>query len=367
MPRKRPEELRSHRWFGVDDLRCRVTHNPNKRSATFSYLQPLLSKQMLPQAGSSFRDLFKSNPNTTIAGPTAQYAMEQRDLVKADFGTTVSLSPVTDYNKCFSYRRYRIAFPTVSQNAEFSKDHNPEMPLDYANNCAGYTNFNYGLTWSEACGSSTPAVDSPFLQGQIVIRDNDRPNIFAKAVEAKNEGVNYYAPTNILPDKMGSWVRFAQGETEATHNGVQIWSGSRIAGFASMYRVPGRLDVVGTLSPYGTGADTAKIEIDVPTFFNGLACDNTGGYATQSFSLTKAGDLLVDGISERNIRYIFREPGKDYHIRLVVDDLALGWPSDPNRPTLASPLRNRRELDCTFEVFQTRLDIRVIDRTNQGR
>ncbi|HOY67638.1 MAG TPA: hypothetical protein PLP29_12145 [Candidatus Ozemobacteraceae bacterium] len=352
-------------FFGPVQPRCRVSHNPNKRFASFRYLQPLLSGQMLPGAPTSADNLFRTNPNTAIPGPTAKWALEQRDIVKADFGTTVPWISQASYNKCFSYRRYILAFSTLSQNAAFSANNSPEMPLDYANNTPGYQNFRYGLTWAEACGLQTPETNSPFLKGQIVIRDNDRPNAFVKGEEAKNEGVLYYAPTNILPDKMSKWYRFAAGETEANHNGVLTWSGMRIAGFASAFRVPGKLDVVGKMTAYGS--DDAQFEIDVPTFFTAMACDNTIGVATVSFTLTKGGDLLADGTTQKNIRYIFREPGTDYHIRLTIDDQALNWPSDANRPTFASAKRNRRVLDCIVEVLRTRLDIRVIDRTNQGR
>lgn len=352
----------------ANDSRCRANHDPNKRSGTFSYLQPKLSSEMYPQSASSFKNMFRSNPDTAIEGPTSEYIMEQRDLTEDDFGTTVSwLKKEENYNKCFSYRRYRMTFNTLSQYAAFSEGNNPEMPFDYANNCPGYENFRYGLAWSEACNLMTPSTDSPFLQGQIVIRDNDRPNVFVKATESKNEGTTYYAPGNFLPESMKKWVWLALGETEANHNGVKTWSGASVAGIAAANRVPGRDSIVGRLLPEGGEDSQTRFEIDVPTFFVPLAYDNTGGYATESFVLTNGGNVLVDGTTTNNIRYIFREAGSDYHIRLVVDDQALDWPSDPNRPTIAEALKNRRELDCTMDVLQTRLEIRVIDRTNQGR
>ncbi|MFZ2960274.1 MAG: hypothetical protein WA705_25610 [Candidatus Ozemobacteraceae bacterium] len=351
-------------FFSAIDARCRVQHRPDNRMGLFQYSTVGLG--VMPSA-LPLTNTFRSNVSSTIPGPDGTYKLEQKDLTAADF--TLPWLKATSYSKCFSYRRYSLAFSTLANSAAFSRNRSgtqaPEMDLGYANNVTGYKNLTYGLSWREACNLAT----GPYMLGQIVIRDNDRPNIFIKAYEMKNDLLYYYAPSNVQLSFIngGSWARFGEiGQSEANHNGLVSWTGPNIQGIDPFYKINSGFAVTASLTANGFGTTGPEIEIDVPTFFQGISCDNTGGTATVTFSLLKGTKTLFDGKLERNIRFIFRTAG-DYRVNLTVDDRAKKWPSDPNTPTVADLSPNRRDLDCAVRVFQTRLDIRVIDKTGEGR
>ncbi|OQA09428.1 MAG: hypothetical protein BWY66_00585 [bacterium ADurb.Bin374] len=75
-----------------------------------------------------------------------------------------------------------------------------------------------------------------------------------------------------------------------------------------------------------------------------------------------------------DIRYLFRQPSTataKYTVNLEVSDNARGWPSNPRDPfntaDLDNTTKNTRSLTLQLDVYASRLDIRVIDRSNQGK
>jgi len=338
--------------------RCKVSHSPFNRRATFAYTTAGLG--IVPNSG--LMDEYSSDP-TQANG--SSYKVSVMDIIKSEFEKGWNWLKPEYYNKAFSYRIYRIDTSSLDHFSSLTKTaKSPQMDLAYANNVAGYMNLEFGLGWTESCKLATPTV----WQGSIVIRDNDRPNAFVQAKELKNKDALYFAPTNVNTSSFigRPWVRYAEGTgVKENHNGDPEWSGDDIQGFAFPYRLGPK--VLGKL----VSVQGAEMEVDVPTFFKAIVSDNTGEVATKTFQLlAEDGNTSLEDYSGQGdtIRTVFRKPtssGK-YEIRLEIEDKALDWPPSWNNPTVADPKHNTRTLKATFPVYDTRLDVRVIEQKREG-
>jgi hypothetical protein len=247
-----------------------------------------------------------------------------------------------------------------------------------ANNSPGYKNLEFGLAWRESCFSLANDLSIlPQRSGQIVVRDNDRPNAFIRASQDKYVDTLFMAPNNIetttgaIPP---AWVRFSTpGMVDAINNGPENWDrDDNTAAFAPIFRTAVG-QVTKLLFPPGR-----ELEVDVPVRFDILAADNAGGVATVSYKLVDAADnVLLDGMfgASLPLQYVFRQPGR-YKIVLEIRDEAVSWPSNPRAyasdalPSAVpgvSPAYNKRKVEAIFDVVATRLDFRVIERNKVGQ
>ncbi|MBI3037465.1 hypothetical protein HYY75_00240 [bacterium] len=301
-----------------------ASHDPNQRYAEFSYQTVGLGQistassglTSCPTDGEGNIDVtkwYRSDPLQTL-GPLANYKVVQKNLAQADF-PTYSWLPALAYHKCFSYRWYKIDLGNLKHfSTNRANLKTGEMDFAWANNSPGYSNLKFGFGWGESCNLAT----NPYLIGQILVRDNDRPNVFIRANELKNTASIYYCPSNILTsliDSGNTW-KFLSGSPEANHNGIGNWAGNDIQGFDASFRPIGLPPISDDL----TSNNNSKIEIDIPVFFKVLGSDNTTGYATSAFRLASGATTLADStFSGSDIRYIFRAPGS-YTITLNVQD-----------------------------------------------
>ncbi|MBF0543525.1 MAG: hypothetical protein HQM08_03785 [Candidatus Riflebacteria bacterium] len=350
-------------FFSSIDPKLKVTHNFNNQVGTFTYSTALVGK--IPPTDVSdpknipIRFQYTSQPaNQTI--PDSKYKLIRTVLTSADFdGTKIPYVGASDYNPGFSYLRYQINRDDLTH---FSKDSGnnylPQMEPTYANNSAGYSDLNYGFSCMDSAGLDSSAFSNPFATvGRIVIRDNDRPNLFIKGSEIKNQMVGY-APSNIQSAFRTMWGRFSlpTADTEYLHNGLEIWQGGNITGFN--IAVKNKVATVGAticddnLTPF-------ELEQDVIASFTAVSFDNTGTIATDSFVLLDPTGAQLQDLTTSLKPMIydrFTVPGI-YQIKIRIHDNALDWNGTTSK-------RNYRELDCTFPVYKTGLDIQVIERGN---
>ncbi|MBF0544394.1 MAG: hypothetical protein HQM08_08170 [Candidatus Riflebacteria bacterium] len=343
--------------------RCKVNHSIKNRYARFNYntakLGPIppSSTDTSPTAV-TLRNEYGSNPNQQNGGT---FKVDQLDLTSLDFNKT--WLPAAAYNKAFSYRMYNIPVSDLEHFSSLIKSvDSPKMDLTYANNSPGYKNLRFGIEWTESCTLAT----SPYLLGQIVIRDNDRPNLFIQGKEAKNPDFEYYCPTNLTKSCMALWTFLAQGQTEEIHNGVINWDSADIAGINPSFKIN-----IGSPTTNGLLTNTFQneFETDVPVFFTASFSDNIGSPTLTTFQLIDSGNTTLASVvpPTNTIRYLFRKADT---VSLVaqVKDTAVGWPNDPyNNPTIANATPNIRQINCTFKVYATKLDVRVLDRMQNGK
>lgn len=290
--------------------------------------------------------------------------------------------PANEYYKNFSYRLYQINRDSL---AHFSKDSGgnwqADMAAGYANSKDGYSNLRWGIGW---CESSTLAT-MPYRVGHAVIRDNDRPNAFLKMAEQKHPNWEYFCPSNVRRNcftnasaSQGVWSLLSiGGNTEANHNGVEDWDTGNIAGFdgGTQYTVGA---VNNTFASPSSTLEIADLEMDIPALFTPLVSENIASTTILSFGLRDSGGAALpdaDDITNQEtqgaatpIRTLFRKAGT-YRVFLNIKDSAKDWPSSANEkdnPTVATARENHRNLVCDFTISSSRLDVRVIDRS-QGR
>jgi hypothetical protein len=366
--------------------RLRVNHNSRNQLATFTYdtvmgvVPPEVDPSVMTPDQATQKNWYTSSaPATRITAATINSA--------ADFDAITQTTGL--YNKSFSYRSYTISVSDLQHfSRELAKDANNQwtysgnwtgkMHPQLANNSTGYKNLLYGLAWREACYSSVNNLSVPAQKtGQIVIRDNDRPNAFIRGSQDKYVDSVFHAPDNIetgtgaIPP---AWVRFSvPGMAEAINNGPLGWNNDdNTAAFSPEFRKSSSVPVTKILFPAGN-----ELEVDVPARFDALIADNSGSVATVSFRLLDPTDnVLMDCSFDANLpmQYVFRHPGR-YRVILQIRDDAFGWPSDPlayspdapaGASPGASPQNNFRNVEAIFDVVPTRLDFRVIERNRTG-
>ena len=371
---------------GVADVggRLRARHDLNNQLATFSYQTHIGAMPPLAQGSLSTAD-YLAMRKWYSSGNSDAYKVSVANIDNEEtFNSTTLTSGL--YNKTFSYRRYQISLSDLKHfSKEIARDANnqweqvgdwsPRMHIGRANNSTGYKNLVFGLAWREACYSDTNNLSIEAQQdGQIVIRDNDRPNAFIRASQDKHVGIFYFSPSGlqadsgVLPPK---WIRFATpGMNDALYNGPESWTDSDLTAFFDpMFRSEPTSPITNRIFPAGS-----DLEVDVPVRFDALAVDNAGQISTLTYQLLDGADtLLVDGMFTTPMQYVFRDPGR-YKIILKVSDDAKTWPSNPKAyapgetdadPGVASA-NNERSVEVVFDVVPTRLDYRVIDRHRTG-
>jgi hypothetical protein len=336
----------------------RSNHNHTARFGRFIFTRTF------PANITETNDRYRSNPSQA-AGTTGTYKIDQKDLTAADF--TLSWLPAPDYNRAFSYRQYTLTLTDFIHLSDLSDP--TRVPLDYANNAAGYTNPVFGWIAKDSSGfTAANTVANLLAASPMVIRDNDRPNAFIEFWDLKRETERYYLPTNFTDAARTGWKMLAiqppGADVELKRNTAQDWTTAPTA----------QVDLTWRTGPLGNllTSPMSEFEVDVPIFMRPHISDNIGATFVnfQLFDLggttvleTKTGPTLSD------IRFLFRRPTTStqrYRIRLEVRDNAKGWPTDINNPVAtAGDSFNRRTLEGTFDVYDARLDIRVIDRSNQ--
>ena len=373
---------------GAPDVGSRlcVSFKTNNQLATFSYQTRFgLMPPPIAAGAATAEEITLRRWYSTGAG--AAYKVSAANVTsEAQFNTLTGTTG--KYNKTFSYRVYTI---NLRDLAHFSKeliknpstgqweyigDWSARMHSDHANNTAAYRSLVYGLGWSEACTTNSNVLKiDPQQEGQLIVRDNDRPNVFITARQDKYADSLYRVPTNIQHDTGAMpprWVQFATpGMGDASFNGPESWEGDSSTSFDGKFKVVPTTPVTNALFPGGE-----DLEVDVPVRFELLMADNAGDVATISFQLLDpSGSELVNGFFSANLpmQYVFRDPGT-YKITAVVEDNAVSWPGNPEA-YLASdtgdprvtPMANTRKLQAVFRVVPTRLDFRVIERRRTGQ
>lgn len=341
-----------------------VNHTYSARYAELYY--PTVPERSEITPATYYRSNSTQNDNTN-----SEYKLQQKDLVESDFETgDLDWLPKEKYNKAFSYRMYKIPLADL---AHFS-DQGAPLKLDLANSVSTYKNPIFGLVVKDASeiGPSSSNEADYIGRGEIVIRDNDRPTAFIQAQELKHEGVVHLIPSNLSTTLLGQWLRLAHPPTsESEMNGAQAWTGTNIGGIDDGLKVDPARPVSAVLT-----TPAAEFEVDVPAFFHPIHFDNMGETVINKFSLFDLdGTTVLDNRpTGEDIRYLFRQPSTataKYTVNLEVSDNARGWPSNPRDPfntaDLDNTTKNTRSLTLQLDVYASRLDIRVIDRSNQGK
>lgn len=351
-------------YHGTATPGCRITHNPGLRKATFFHETVRIGT--IPSNNLSVTDDYDPLRLSYSSGPGGRMGMIEVD--RRYFEQNAAANPwIGSYNKAFSYMLYTINLSDIRHfTSRVENDRDAEMEITYANNSQSYRNLLYGLAWRESSGLAT----STYWFGQIVIRDNDRPNLYIEAIDLKNEGVIFNSPSNLRLDN--TWIHYAKftGILEE-FNGEERWFGNSLRGFHTNYKLDVSRDVSAEL--VANGNNQALFEVDVPIIIKVVANDNAGSTRINFIRV-----LDEDGSSEivretatNTVRVLFRNPnsqGNSYYVEAEVEDDARGWPTNINDPFNSAPeRRNKRFLRAHFRVYRTKLDVRVIEQNREGR
>ena len=346
------------------------------------------------------------NPDNRVA--ILHYDTKMGDVPKdlPDLKTSYSLSkpiPVTDETELknaglvpssvISYSKYEI---TADKMAHFTKTiqqgiatYSPNLEYDYANNLESYKNRTFGIEWSESCHDATYnplCVEEANLQdfkvGNIVIIDNDRPNIFVYGFQDRYPTDTFIVPTEVYNEK---WFP----STLDNNSGPENWFiDDKTFGGSISQTCFTNIDNGDDISPqkFNPEAETIifkedkELLTDIPVRFEFTAFDNIGSITVDTFAIKKEDgtndDLPKWEFNEFNIskkpflQHIFRTPGK-YYVELSTKDNALGWPLDVNRPKggengTALDENQSRVLRAYFEVIPSRFEYRILERNING-
>lgn len=347
-----------------------VKHKGGNRVASFSYqnaygeLVPSGLEETARPALTAAMPRYRSAPDGLNTYAVDQYAVKQYDY---SFATLPSESGLANV-RSWSYRKYTIP---VSALVHYSKgadgvNYYANMDYHYANNISTYTNLLFGFSAADASSNAF----GPVLTGELVIRDNDRPNLFLRAIDEKDTSVSLYGPSNVNPTAFaGPWRNLAAGTgvaedragNETWSCGGSIESPAAISGFMPDVRLVSAGDVRGILVQ-GVPNGTSTLEIDVPVVFSTIMSDNAGQTTRQSWSLRGSDGTMIADMGSGNVyRHIFREDGW-YTVEVTAVDDAKDWPSDPRYPTAASSKANVRSLKISVPVASSRLDTRIIEK-----
>ncbi|MBF0542965.1 MAG: hypothetical protein HQM08_00960 [Candidatus Riflebacteria bacterium] len=341
----------------------KVKHVATNRVASFTYSNAMGQRvpQDLPTAATPNGSRYRTNPDGTNAASPGTYAVYQYDYTPDNLPTTSGLSKI----RSWSYRCYQIDISSLAHFSASGNNFAAEMAPNYANQILGYHNLNFGFGASDASGNAS----GPVTCGQIVIRDNDRPNVFLRAVDEKSTTTFLDAPSNIQPSYMTAWTNLAIGTgCEENHSGVETWdAGSNLNapltlfGFANNFRLGSLLSVYPVLAQEIVNG-TSTLQIDVPVVFSTLMSDNVNTPVRISWRLyDQSNTLLADMGTQPNYRYIFRVAG-NYLAEIQIRDNALDWPSDFNSPQNASFKYNLRTLRAVIPIADSRLNVRILEK-----
>ena len=303
-------------------------------------------------------------------------------------------------SKALSYVKYNIPAGCMDNFSSITGIDNARLPFNYANNTSGYTNYKFGLSWVESCNDDSynslnnkntvigSAKDDYFV-GTIVIKDNDRPNIFISAFQDRYPDMEsqFRVPTIVVDKKYNNWFEadpkngfvtikntsqwFLAVDDES--NGSNDWYikntfGGNIKDSFKFLKAKEAL-----LTIFRENMDDEKTNktkdcrllTDVPVLFRFVMIDNSGTPKCKSFTLNKyPTGKLADGKADEAIQYVFRNAGK-YYVELEVEDDAKDWPDNSNaikNPTNAKDQHQTRTLRAYFDVLDSKFDYRVLER-----
>ena len=306
---------------------------------------------------------------------------------------SVGLVPST----ALSYVKYVIPAGSMQHFSRIEGISNARLPFNYANNTPGYENYKFGLSWKESCWATyndlnnetqvTDTEKSDYFVGNIVIKDNDRPNIFISGFQDRfpNMGESFMVPTIVVDKK---WFDDDDNKPSADiasitewfltvddmNNGPKDWFLENTFGgdIKNSFSFKHPSEALITIFRNNTYDDASKenkdcrLLVDVPVLFKYVMIENAGTPKCKSFELynfdTK--EKLQDGLQDKAIQYVFRKAGK-YYVELKVEDDAKNWPSNDNaieNPTEADAVSQERVLRAYFEVLNTKFDYRILER-----
>ncbi|MBQ2593080.1 MAG: hypothetical protein II567_07350, partial [Candidatus Riflebacteria bacterium] len=360
----------------------------------------------------SFVQNDKISRQATFHYDTAKGIMPTNDK-KSEYtytlNTTIKPEVVTDEtelksvglvpSKALSYLKYKIPVTVMKDFSDIKDIDHARLPFDYANNTSGYTNYKFGLSWQERCNASynvlnnetevTGSDKEKYFVGTIVIKDNDRPNIFISAFQDRYpDMVNQFrVPTIVVDKKYNNWFEADPKNGFVTtkntsqwflavddeNNGSNDWYikntfGGNIKDSFKFLKAKEALLTIFRENMNDEKTNKTKdcrLLTDVPVLFRFVMIDNSGTPKCKSFTLNKyPTGRLADGKTDEAIQYVFRNAGK-YYVELEVEDDAKDWPDNSNaikNPTNAKDEHQTRTLRAYFDVLDSKFDYRVLER-----
>lgn len=305
-------------------------------------------------------------------------------------------------SKALSYVKYVIPAKFMDEfndgtGAMAGLDNHAKLPFNYANNTAGYKNYKFGLSWIESCNATYNNLTNKgrvvgenkedYFVGNIVIKDNDRPNIFITGFQDRfpNLASQFRVPTIVTEEKYNKLFDADEnGNVSSTKNtdqwfltvndesnGQEKWYTSFGGNIANLFDFlkPKPTNVSTTLfrnpTKDSSGGDVdCRLLTDVPATFKYVMIDNAGKPNCLSFELYDESNKRLAQATDETIQYVFRNKGK-YYLELKVEDDAKDWPDNSNaikNPTIADDKHQTRVLRAYFEVLDTKFDYRVLER-----
>ncbi|MBU1107528.1 MAG: hypothetical protein KKB51_12735, partial [Candidatus Riflebacteria bacterium] len=346
------------KYFGTS-----LKHNVNKSVGKFKHSNAL-GNDVPDGLPASLRVKAQDKYRNTPDGLTnkAPHKVEQTLYSFKDLPANCPLPRV----RSWTYRKYLIPLSELDYFRQEGTAMFPEMAYNYANQLSGYTNLRYGFNLVDSSGNA----GGDFMDGQIVIIDNDRPLAFIQAKDDKNKDQLMVGPANIQPTCVdGSWVCLAKNTSQSEeYNGLEDWyfqdidNPVSVSGIDSKFKITPTLPVTATLAQKSTN-EPPTLEIDIPVTFEPKLNDNVGNTAIVTWSLRdKDSSLIKDIGASTKFLNIFRVAGK-YIMELKVQDDARGWPANPDNPRVADNNPNKRNLKILVPISSSRLDVRTLDKT----
>ncbi|OGK05316.1 MAG: hypothetical protein A2W80_16765 [Candidatus Riflebacteria bacterium GWC2_50_8] len=312
----------------------------------------------------AFRTAAQSKYRNTPDGLTnkSPYKVEQYLYSFKDLPADCPLPKV----RSWTYRKFIIAVSDLDYFKQDGANMYPEMAYHYANQLSTYENLKYGFNLVDASGNA----GGDFMEGQIVIIDNDRPLAFIQAKDDKNPDQLMVGPSNVQPTYVdGQWACLAEktGQSEE-RNGVEQWAFQSVTDPGSIFGVDSKFKISATL-PFAavlaqkSTHDPSTLEIDVPVTFETKLSDNVGNVSIETWDLRDKDSALIKDIGAlTKYMHIFRI-AENYVMELKVKDDARNWPTNPDNPKNATSNPNVRYLKIIIPISSSRLDIRTIDKT----
>lgn len=305
-------------------------------------------------------------------------------------------------SKTLSYVKYEIPAGCMKHFSNGTKQmeglDKDRLPFNYATNTSGYKNYKFGLSWVDSCNATynilnnesdvVGSVKNSYFVGTIVIKDNDRPNIFITGFQDRfpDLGSQFRVPSIITEEKYDKWFEPDENGNVASemesgqwfltvddkNNGQEKWftnfggnlkdfftfSNPKVTEISSIiFRNP-------TYDKVSKQNKDCRLLTDVPATFKYVMVDNSGKPKCNSFTLYDEGNNKLAVATDEAIQYVFRKAGK-YYVELEVEDNAKAWPDNANainNPTNAKDEHMKRILRGYFEVLASRFDYRVLER-----
>ena len=282
------------------------------------------------------------------------------------------------------------------------------LPFNYATNTKGYENYKFGLSWVESCNNDsynslnnraavTGSAKKDYFVGDIVIKDNDRPNIFISGFQDRFPDMTdqFRVPTLVVDKKYDKWFNPDPKEgfkplknndqwfltLDDKTNGDDPWFINSFDGgnvdIKDRFKFQGAKEAL--INIFRKDMTKSKVDCrlvtDVPVSFKYTMMDNSGTPKCKSFALKvfksdhyRPNDTLVNGTVDGVIQHVFRNPGL-FYVELKVEDDAKEWPENSNaikNPTNAKAVPQTRTLRAYFEVVASKLEYRVLERDING-